>query len=108
MRRISRSSIADGEENRMPRSRTGRVLRRSEKEWIEILRRFESSGEGSRQFCRREGLALSSLQRWRQRLGTPCATRFVELVPEAPAESTAMSWSLEVSLPHGVSLRFRG
>jgi len=91
----------------MRKSRTGRV-RRTEKEWTEILRRFESSDEGSLQFCRREGLAVSSLQRWRQRLGTTSAARFVELVPGAPTEPTAMSWSLEVSLPHGVSLRFRG
>ena len=107
MRRAVRRRVADGKEERMPKSRTGRE-RRSEKQWSEILRRFEASGEGSRQFCRREGLALSSLQRWRQRLGTRCAKRFVELVPEAPAESTATSWSLEVSLPQGVSLRFRG
>jgi len=91
----------------MPKKRTGR-MRRTEKGWTEILRRFESSGQGPRQFCRREGLALSSLQRWRQRLGTTSAARFVELVPGAPAEATGMRWSLEVSLPHGVSLRFRG
>ena len=91
----------------MPKSRTFRV-RRTEKQWAEILRRFEASGEGSRHFCRREGLALSSLERWRQRLGTTSATRFVELVPGAAAEATTMSWSLEVSLPQGVSLRFRG
>jgi len=91
----------------MPKSRTGRV-RRTEKQWTEILRRFESSGEGSRQFCRREGLALSSLQRWRQRLGATPATRFVELVPTTPAGTPSEGWSLEVSLPRGVSLRFRG
>jgi hypothetical protein len=108
MRQISWRSIADGEENGMPRNRTGRVLQRSEKQWIEILRRFESSGEGSRQFCRREGLALSSLQRWRQRVGTVRTKGFVELVQSSPAEPAGASWGLEVSLPNGVSLRFRG
>jgi hypothetical protein len=91
----------------MPKRRAGRV-RRTEKQWVEILRRFESSGESSRPFCRREGLALSSLQRWRQRLGETPATRFVELVPAEPSGTPAESWSLEVSLPNGVSLRFRG
>ena len=91
----------------MPKSRTGRV-RRTEKQWTEILRRFKSSGEGSRQFCGREGLALSSLQRWQQRLGATPATRFVELVPATPTGVLSEGWSLEVSLPHGVSLRFRG
>jgi hypothetical protein len=91
----------------MPKSRAGRV-RRTEKQWTEILRRFDHSGEGSRQFCRREGLSLSSLQRWRQRLGSSTSARFVELVPATPAGTPSEGWSLEVSLPHGVSLRFRG
>jgi hypothetical protein len=91
----------------MPKRRTGRV-RRTEKQWSEILRRLDASGEGSRQFCRREGLALSSLQRWRRRLEPAPAGRFVELVPTAPPEASAASWSLVVSLPSGVSLRFRG
>ena len=42
----------------MPRKRS-RGVRRSEEQWIEILRRFESSGLGSRQFCHRDGLPLS-------------------------------------------------
>jgi hypothetical protein len=99
--------VADIEEDGMSKRRTGRV-RRTEKQWTEILRRFDASGEGSRQFCRREGLALSSLQRWRQRLGATPATRFVEIVPAASTGVSAESWSLEVSLPNGVSLRFRG
>lgn len=90
----------------MPKARTGRA-RRTEKQWTEILRRFESSGEGSRPFCRREGLALSSLQRWRRRLGSVSAAGFVELVPTGAGVTTAPSWSLEVVLPNGVSLRFR-
>ncbi len=89
----------------MPRKRADRV-RRTEKQWTEILRRFESSGEGSQEFCRREGLALSSLQRWRRRLGRVSAGRFVELVPTSSA-GTAPGWSLEVLLPNGVTLRFR-
>jgi transposase-like protein len=91
----------------MPKSRKRRV-RRTEKQWTEILRRFEASGEGLQQFCRREGVALSSFQRWRQRLGKNTPARFVELVPTVAVESSAMNWSLEVSLPNGVSLRFRG
>lgn len=107
MRQISWCSIADGEENGMPKN-TGRVLRRSKKEWTAILQRFASSGEGSREFCRREGLALSTLQRWRQRLRTIRAKGFVELVQAAPAEAAGASWGLEVTLPNGVCLRFRG
>ena len=91
----------------MPRKRR-RGLRRNEKQWIEILRRFESSGLGSRQFCQSNGLPLSSLQRWRSRLGSVPPAKFVELVPAAPERAAAASWSLEVSLPGGASLRFQG
>ncbi len=97
----------DAEEEGMARRRSGRA-RRSEKEWTEVLRRFEASGEGSRAFCQREGLALSSLQRWRRRLGSTAGARFVELVPASSPETAAATWSLEVCLPNGVSLRFRG
>ena len=82
-------------------------VRRTKKEWEEILRRFESSGLGPREYCRREGLPLSSLQRWRNRLGSRVAAEFVELTPSA-TEPTTPNWELEVSLPNGVRLQFRG
>lgn len=52
----------------MPKSRTGRV-RRTEKQWTEILRRFEASGEGSRQFLRSPRLAGSRYAADSQRHG---------------------------------------
>ena len=90
----------------MPKSRTGRQ-RRNDKQWTAILRRFEASGLDQSEFCRRDGLALSSFQRWRQRLGPLASAGFVELVPSAPADAPSSAWSLEVSLPNGASLRFR-
>jgi transposase-like protein len=90
----------------MHKNRSSRK-RRTEGQWAEIVRRFESSGQDSSEFCRREGLAQSSLQRWRRRLGS-AAPRFVELTPtDAPGERET-SWSLEVALPNGMSLQFRG
>jgi hypothetical protein len=91
----------------MRKRRAGRV-RRTEQQWTEILQRLGSGGEDSREFCRREGVALSSLQRWRRRLGTAHAARFVELVPPTGTAEVAGTWSLEVSLPNGISLRIRG
>jgi hypothetical protein len=91
----------------MPKSRRIRT-RRTKAQWTEILRRFECSGLGSRQFCRREDLALSSFQRWHRQLGSVAAAEFVELVPTPSSRVPSSSWSLDVSLPNGVSLRFQG
>ena len=91
----------------MPRKRT-RGVRRNEKQWIEILGRFEASGLSSRQFCERDGVPLSSLQRWQRRLRSAPAAKFVEIVsPARTSEVAAPSWSFEVSLPNGASLRFQ-
>lgn len=91
----------------MPRKRT-RGVRRNEEQWTEILRRFAASGLGSREFCRRDGVPVSSLQRWQRRLGPVPPAKFVELVSSsAPTIAAAPSWSLEVSFPNGASLRFQ-
>ena len=91
----------------MPKSPSNRT-RRTESQWTEILREFESSRLDSREFCRREGLALSSFQRWRRQLGSVAASEFVELVPASSPSVPSSSWSLDVSLPNGVGLRFQG
>jgi transposase-like protein len=86
-----------------------RGARRGEKTWAKIVREFQSSGLSQQAFCRREGVALSSLQRWRQRIGSSSGAGFVELVPteSVPRPSTS-SWSLELTLPNGASIRFQG
>ena len=43
----------------MPKNHSNRK-RHTEAQWTEILGRFQSSRQDSREFCRREGLALSS------------------------------------------------
>ena len=91
----------------MPNSHSNRT-RRTKAQWTEILGRFESSALTSRDFCRREGLPLSSFQRWRRRLGSVDAAEFVELVPTVTENEPVSTWSLDVSLPNGVSLRFQG
>ena len=92
----------------MGRSRR-RGVRRGAKEWAKIVQRFESSGLAGKSFCHKEGLALSSLQRWRQRLASRETVPFVELVPPAVAEPASSSgWSLELTLPNGASIRFQG
>jgi hypothetical protein len=88
------------------RERKDRV-RRTREEWAGILRRFESSGLDSKTYCRRAGLSLSSFQRWRSRLAAHAAAEFVELTPSSPDSATS-GWELEVTLPNGVRLQFRG
>ncbi len=80
--------------------------RRNQSEWTEILRRFESASVTVRDFCRREDLSLSSFQRWQSRLGSVGPAEFVELVPTETASSA--DWSLDIVLPNGAQLRFRG
>ncbi len=91
----------------MPKSHSNRT-RRTKAQWTEILGRFETSGHDSREFCRREGLALSSFQRWHRQLRSVGAADFVELMPTSDPSVSPSSWSLDVSLPNGVSLRFQG
>jgi hypothetical protein len=93
---------------RTPMPQADRRKRRTKSEWTEILNRFRSSGLTTREFCRREGLSLSSFQRWRSRLRETTFAEFVELVPEPTAVAQAPEWSLEIALPNGAQLRFRG
>ena len=92
----------------MQKTRDGKV-RRTESEWRELLSRYEASGKPVRAFCREEGLVWSSFQRWRRRLAVSTALEkapagFVEVRPAREQEG----WSLEVGLPNGCVLRFRG
>ena len=82
--------------------------RYSKAQWTEILQRFESSGLGSREFCRREKLSPSSFQRWRRLIGSFATAEFVELVPSVSPREELSAWSLDVSLPNGMRLRFQG
>lgn len=90
----------------MPRS--SRRRRRTEAEWTKILSRFDSSDQSAHEFCRREHLSLSSFQRWRSRLGRSGTAEFVELLPAQPVTTAEPAWSLDIALPNGVQLRFRG
>lgn len=92
----------------MSSTRVERV-RRSAQEWAEIVRRSRTSGVALGEFCKREGVGLSSFHQWRQRLTRQRHARFVELAPVATKEPTeASAWSLELQLPSGLTLRLKG
>lgn len=90
-----------------------RRVRRSREQWRELLERFEHSGQSREEFCRAQGLTLSSFAHWRRALGKTAAGRrdiagppvFLELTP--PASASAGIWDLELELGSGVVLRLR-
>jgi hypothetical protein len=84
----------------------GRV-RRDESEWRELIGAWKQSGQSARSFCHARGVQVASFQRWRQRLSEAYPKQdFLPVVTE-PTDTVAPSWSLEVKLPNGVSLRFQ-
>ena len=84
--------------------------RRSESEWSVLGAAWQKSGQSQREFCRDHGLQPGSFQRWRQRLASSAATAdFVTVVPTpSTPEARTPSWSLDLVLPNGCTLRFRG
>jgi hypothetical protein len=84
-----------------------RVYRR-QAEWADIVARHEQSGLSRREFCEREGLALSSLSRWQQKLRAGEPPQFIDVTPGQAAMSSASDWDIEVELPNGIKLRLRG
>ncbi len=92
-------------------------IRRSDKAWLAIFARYENSGQSQRDFCKAEGVALSTFLRWRRDLGpgvagpsaatkqdsAPASSPFVELITPTPAQS----WTIELELPGGCVLRLR-
>ena len=49
---------------------TSKRRRLGERGWRAVLRRLEAEGAAVGEFCRREGVSQSSLQRWRKRLAS--------------------------------------
>lgn len=86
--------------------------RRSAEQWRAIIQHFESSDLSQVDFCRQEGLSLTSFSRWLGRFR--CDDHqpgFVELHPEPSPSTTPTAvpscgdWTLEIDLPGGGSLR---
>jgi hypothetical protein len=88
-----------------------RRTRRSRAQWRELLDRFEHSGQSREEFCRDQGLTLSSFAHWRRALGKTTSRRgdiageplFVEWTPPV----SAGAWEVELQLGGGLVLRLR-
>ena len=83
---------------------TSRV-RRSPEEWKEIIDRQRGSGLSRLRFCRREGIARTTFEKWTKKLRRNPDGGFVELTAKP---SSLETWSVELELPGGTVLRLRG
>ena len=88
-----------------------RRIRRSQKQWCELLDRFNRGDQTQEQFCTEHNLGLSTFGRWRKRLRQPSPMAssnalFVELEQNTPPPST-QSWDVELQLGGGMCLRLR-
>ena len=97
-----------------------RRARRTATQWRKLVERFERSGQSRGNFCAANGLALSTFDLWRRKLGEAPAPLdeehreelFVELASPAqpPGSATTITtgaWEVELELGAGVVLRLR-
>ena len=100
----------------------GRRLRarRSAAQWRKLIERFDRSGQTRGSFCAANGLALSTFDLWRRKLGQTqaaapeahCESLFVELTNATESAGSGTSqgagaWEVELELGVGVVLRVR-
>ena len=99
---------------------TRRRARRTAAQWRKVVERFDRSGQTRGKFCAANGLALSTFDLWRRKLGETQApadeahpeSLFVELTnaTEPAGSRTAAgtgAWDVELELGAGVVLRLR-
>lgn len=80
--------------------------RRSVAQWRELMDRYQRSGESQAAFCKEVGIALSTFQLWRSRLGS--AGRTEEFVEVTPRGQWSGGWTVEIEFPDGTVTRVRG
>jgi hypothetical protein len=80
--------------------------------WSRRIGQWRDSGLSQRIFCKREGLALSTFQWWRQRLagvaGAAQPPTFLPIEPTPPAAATGAAGVVHVELADGVRVRLEG
>ncbi len=87
-------------------------VRRNASEWQDIFQQFSHSGQTQEIFCAEQSIALSTFNRWRQRLNGPTeltideAASFIELSScDEPPSTTP--WDVELQLGSEIILRLR-
>ena len=92
-----------------------RKTRRSTEEWRRIVERSQRTDKTLAEFCKSEGVALSTLQVWRKRLSNsavpaqtkPAAVNSLPFV-EVSGGVRRSHWEMELVMPNGAMMRIRG
>ena len=102
------------QEEIMGSSTNGRV-QRSSAEWASLLSRYEAGGRSLAAFCRAEGIARSTFDLWRRKMGrTKSAVKKTPEKPSAdfiemqPSVDRIGGWTFEIELPDGTVARVQG
>jgi len=100
----------------LDRTRTvrGRKRRRSREQWRTIIRAFEASGQGPREYCQEQGLTPSVFGKWNRVFRSNSdkgISPFIELPlnlnPTLSSSQGEKGWRVELELGAGVVLRLR-
>lgn len=99
-----------------PKRRRQRVDRTQE-QWKAMLNEYENSGLTKVEFCKQQGIATSSLQRWLKFFNDQpkSDTPFIDITEslssatpgQVPATDDTRPWQVELELGNGVTLRVR-
>ena len=92
-----------------------RNVRRSAEDWGRIVERSQRTDKTLAEFCKSEGVALSTLQLWRKRLSNsavPARSKpaIVNSLPfvEVSGGARRSHWEMELVMPNGAMMRIRG
>lgn len=85
--------------------------RRDLAQWQRLLAEQRQSGESQQVFCKARGIALSTFQSWKRRLGDSVAIPAGQAdwvdVSDALTSGNGSGWDIELDLGGGVCLRLR-
>ena len=88
--------------------------RRSRSQWQQLISSYQTSGLSRKDFCQREGIALSTFDYWKRKLRAQTAlpdpvaqsvslSDWIEL--SKPVTEQATTWQIELDLGNGLCLR---
>lgn len=87
-------------------------IRRSAEDWQSIFEQHHTSGLSQAAFCEREGIALSTFARWKQRLSDEApsvregdSASNSDWIDLSSLDNASAGWTIELDLGDGICLR---